>query len=367
MNKLIYNFGAGPGMLPPEILKEAQAELLNWQNLSISILEAGHRSSPFIALMEELEALLRSLLQIPASYHVLFLGGPTRINFAMVPLNFLKPGMQAGFWITGIWSASAYKEAKKLKNAYCIATNEPGGYCDIPKKDTWQIKENSGYLYYTANETINGLRFNPLDHTEIKSFPIISDLTSCLLTEPINIKDYGMIIAGAQKNIANAGLTIAIINETLVSEKLDSNIPTMLDYGEHIRAKSMYATLPTFNCYLALKMLTWIKNQGGVDALYKINLQKAALLYNFIDKSDFYVCRVAKNARSYVNVCFSLTNPFLEDLFLKQAEENGLMSLQGHRMTGGIRASIYNAMPLVGVQRLIEFMNFFAEKNNGKL
>lgn len=364
MNHRIYNFGAGPGMLPLSILEEVQGELLNWQNLGMSVLEVGHRSRAFLALMEDLEEQLRYLLQIPPDYRVLFLGGATRAHFAMIPLNFVQDGKQAGFWLTGVWSTAAYKEAQKLTRAYCIASTEAFDYSAIPEESLWQIQENSAYLYLVVNETINGVRFAPTPNKKVANIPLIADLTSSLLTEPLNLKDYAMVFAGAQKNIANAGLTLAIINEKLLEHIPETKIPTMMNYREQVLAKSMYATLPTFNCYLALKMLKWIKEQGGVAALHKINLQKANLLYNYIDSNDFYVCKVAKNARSHVNICFSLRDPLLEELFLAQAEEWGLFALKGHRTVLGLRASIYNAMSVAGIELLIEFMRTFAEQHS---
>ncbi|MBA2711061.1 MAG: 3-phosphoserine/phosphohydroxythreonine transaminase [Tatlockia sp.] len=355
-----FNFGAGPSMLPDSILTEVQNELLDWQHLGMSVLEIGHRSAPFTDMMQETEHLLRELLAIPNNYHVLFLSGAARAQFAMIPMNFLAKGEQAGYLITGIWSNLAYQEAFRLKEAYCITNGEKNGFTFIPAYEEWQIKKNSRYVYYTPNETVNGVRFvNP---PKLSGTPLIADMTSCLLTEPINIDDFGLIFAGAQKNIANAGLTIVIVSEELLSTISNEKIPTMFDYRTHSSTHSSYATLPTFNCYLANKMFRWIKNQGGVKALYQINRQKAELIYNCLDNSDFYYCQIEKEARSLVNVCFTLNNSTYENLFLEEAKAKGLFSLKGHRSVGGLRASMYNAMPLEGAERLAEFMTDFARK-----
>ncbi len=355
-----FNFGAGPAMLPESILKEVQEELLDWQHLGMSVLEIGHRSAPFTELMQETERLLRELLVIPTNYHVLFLSGTARAQFAMIPMNFLAKGEQAGHLITGIWSNLAYQEALRLKEAYCIASGEKSGFTSIPIADDWVVKANSRYFYFTPNETINGVRFaNP---PKLGEAPLIADMTSCLLSEPINISDYGLILAGAQKNIANAGLTIVIVSEELLSTISNEKIPTMFDYRTHSSTHSTYATLPTFNCYLANKMFRWIKEQGGVNALYQLNCRKAELIYNCLDSSNFYHSQVAKEARSLMNVCFTVENPMFEDLFLEEAKARGLLSLKGHRSVGGLRASMYNAMPMEGAERLAEFMRDFARK-----
>ncbi len=357
-----YNFGAGPSMLPESILKEAQTELLDWQHLGMSVIEIGHRTPAFAELMNEAEASLRELLDIPSDYHVLFLSGAARTQFAMVPLNFLSEGEEAGYLITGLWSKLAYEEANKLKKAYCVTNGENNGFTKIPAFAEWQIKTSTKYFYYTPNETVNGIRFAALP--AVSGATIIADMTSCLLSEPVSIRDYGLIFAGAQKNIANAGLTLAIISEELLGIISNTKIPTMLDYRTFSSTNSTYATLPTFNCYLANKMFNWVKKKGGVQALYTLNCQKAGLIYDCIDNSDFYHCKIAKEARSLVNICFTLNDPSLEEAFLEGAKARGLLSLKGHRTVGGLRASMYNAMPLEGVERLVEFMNDFAKNQN---
>lgn len=355
-----YNFGAGPSMLPESILRDVQEELLDWQHLGMSVMEISHRSLPFTNLMQDAETLLRELLTIPDDYHVLFLSGAARAQFAMIPMNFLAAGEQAGYLITGLWSSMAYQEAFRLKEAYCVANTESTAFTTIASSDEWLVKNNNRYFYYTPNETVNGVRF--AKPPKLSGAPLIADMTSCLLSEPINVRDYGLIFAGAQKNIANAGLTIVIVSEELLATIANEKIPTMFDYRTHSSTNSMYATSPTFNCYLAQKMFLWVKAQGGVKALYKLNCRKAALLYDYIDSSDFYHCRVAKEARSLVNVCFTLADSRHEDTFLEAAKARGLFALKGHRSVGGLRASMYNAMPIEGVECLVEFMTDFARK-----
>jgi phosphoserine aminotransferase len=356
-----YNFGAGPAMLPEELLYDIQSELLNWQGLGMSVMEVGHRTQEFTELMSQAEAALRNLLSIPSTYQVLFLGSAARLQFSMLPLNLLNSKAQGGYLITGLWSSLAYQEACHVKQAYCIASSEACRYQSVPPSSEWQFKDNTAYLYYTPNETVNGVRcvFPPRHH----NIPLIADMTSCLLTETINVKDYGFIFAGAQKNIANAGLTIAIVRDDLLDSIKAPNLPTMLDYRTHASNKSLYATPPTFNCYVALKMFQWIERQGGVAVLAARNQEKATKLYQFIDLSPAYHCPIAPDSRSLVNICFNLRDSSLIDLFLEKAKQRGLFALKGHREVGGLRASLYNSMPMEGVNRLIEFMSDFAKEH----
>ncbi len=355
-NNRIYNFGAGPATLPEPVLLEAQAELLNWQELGVSVLEVGHRTDAFKSLMAQAEADLRELIGIPDNYRVLFLGGAARMQFAMVPMNLLPQGQQAGYLISGLWSSQAFDEACKLGDAYCIASSK-----STPDPVSWTLHENTAYVYYTPNETINGVRFAQVP--KVGNIPLIADMTSCLLSEPVNVGDFGLIFAGAQKNISIAGLTLVIIRNDLLARIPAHVIPTMLDYRIHVAHDSLYATPPIFNCYLAAKMFQWLKMQGGVEAIYKLNCLKAAKLYDYIDQSSFYHCAVEKHARSIMNVCFSLQNSKLEDEFVAQAAQHGLYALKGHRVVGGLRASLYNAMPMAGVKSLIAFMRDFSKEN----
>lgn len=362
MNQVIqqtrgYNFGAGPAMLPESVLRECQSELLNWNHTGMSILEIGHRTPMFTALMQEAEQLLRDLLIIPENYHVLFLPGATRAQFSMVPMNFIHPAVQAGYLVSGVWSYMAYKEATRLSHAYCIASSEASGFHELPQFSMKDIRAETAYVYYTPNETINGIRF-PKPPEGIKP-ALIADMTSCLLSEPINVTDYGLIFAGTQKNIGPAGLTVVIVRDDLL-KTISAKLPTMLDYRVHVEAHSLYATPPTFQCYMALKMFQWIKAQGGVNALYELNCRKAQMLYDYIDASPDYYCLVDKASRSLMNICFHLTDPKREADFIQQSNARGLYALQGHRLVGGLRASLYNAMPAAGVDALIDFMQDFS-------
>lgn len=355
----IYNFAAGPAALPASILLEAQQELLNWQGLQRSVMEMGHRGPEVRSMMEQAEQDLRDILSIPNHYRILFLGGAGRTQFAMIPMNLLSEGQKAGYLISGVWSKMAFEEAQKLRKAYCIASTEKEHYHQAPDPEDWVLQDHTRYMYYTPNETVNGTRFPSVPKTD--SIPLIADMTSYLLTEPIRITDYGLIFAGAQKNIANAGLTLVIIREDLLDNSKCGAIPTMLDYDIQAKNNSLYATPPVFNCYLAGKMFRWIKAQGGVDALYKENQRKAALLYNYIDNSSCYKTFVENPYRSLINVCFTTRDTQLEAPFLDAAEKAGLYGLKGHRFVGGLRASIYNAMALLGVEALIQFMQTFAK------
>ena len=349
-------------MLPEPILKEAQEELLDWQHLGVSVLEVGHRTPEFTQLLNHAERSLRELLSIPDNYHVLFLGGAARTQFAMIPMNFLLPQDQSGYLVTGIWSQMAFQEAQHLKTAYCLVSEEKNGFTSIPDPGKWTIKNNTKYIYYTPNETVNGVRFPYVPKTS--GIPLIADMTSCLLSEPIDIKQYGLIFAGAQKNIANAGLTIVIVREDLLELVPNPPVPTMFDYKKQVEFHSLYATPPVFNCYLADKMFDWIKAQGGVESIFQQNCLKAAKLYQYLDSTDFYTTNIARDARSIMNVCFSIKDSSLEQKFISLSEQRGLYSLKGHRFVGGLRASLYNAMPMAGVDALIDFMSEFAEENS---
>jgi phosphoserine aminotransferase len=360
MKTRAYYFGAGPATLPLSVLKETQEELLNWQERGLSILELGHRTPEFIHLLQQAEQSFRELLSIPKEYHVLFLGGPARTQFAMIPMNLLAPDDEAGYLVTGTWSQMAFQEAQLLKKAYCLSSEEKGTFKTILEPNRLNFKKNSAYVYYTPNETVHGLRFPFVPETQ--GIPLVADMTSCLLSEPIDIHRYALIFAGAQKNIANAGLTLVIIRDDLLKKTVPP-IPSMLNFALQVQHHSLLATPPVFNCYLALKMFEWIKSQGGVQALYQINCLKAEKLYQFIDASDFYTSLVDKKARSIVNVCFSIKNTSLESKFLEMAQKRGLIGLHGHRLVGGLRASLYNAMPMSGVDALIDFMVEFQKIN----
>lgn len=354
-----FNFGAGPAMLPQEVIETAKENLLNWNHTGVSMLELGHRTPDFIELLEETEALLRALLSISSEYHVLFLGTPARFHFGMIPLNFLNPKKEAGYLITGLWSSLAFKEALRVGRATCIASSEEVHFQNIPKEETWKLPQSPAYVYYTPNETVNGVRVD-LNKT-LSQYPLVADMTSCLLTEPLDINAYDLIFAGAQKNIANAGLTIVIIKDAFLKTIENESLLTYLDYRTHVQHRSLYATPPTFNCYIAKLMFDWIQKKGGVSALYKENCEKSSSLYAYLDASSFYHAEIRnKSDRSLTNVCFRMVRNELEETFLKEAEQEGLLNLRGHKTHGGLRASLYNAMPLDGVKKLIAFMDDFA-------
>ncbi len=362
MNERGYNFSAGPATLPESILLKAQSALLNWHSTGMSILEVPHRSKSFIDLLTETELKLRSLISIPDNYHVLFIGGPARAQFSMIPMNFVSSGKSGGYIVSGLWSHKAYCESQRLKPTVCIATTEDSRFESAPKINNDLLDDNLAYVFYTPNETVNGLQIR--DVPEVGNIPIIADMTSFLMSEPINVSQFDMIFAGAQKLIANAGLTIVIIRDSFVEQIKHHDLPFLQDYRTHIAERSLAATPPTFNCYLASLMFDWIKEQGGVSEMHERNKIKSQLLYNIIDDSSLYHCSVKPEDRSVMNVCFSLNKPDLEDLFIDQAAKNGLLSLRGYRLAGGIRASLYNAMPVEGAKALVNFMNNF-EKEHG--
>ncbi|QBR84240.1 3-phosphoserine/phosphohydroxythreonine transaminase [Legionella israelensis] len=357
-----YNFSAGPAMLPEVILKDIQAELLDWQGHDMSVMEIGHRTEAFRELLASATASLRELLHVPENYHILFLGGAARTQFAMIPMNFLSANDSAGYLISGVWSSMAFKEASYLKNAYVVASGENNNYLKTPPEQDYILNEDSVYIYYTPNETIDGVRFSKIP--DVGERILIADMTSCLLTELVDVSRFGLIFAGAQKNIANAGLTVVIVRDELLSLNPQQRIPAMLDYRVHVDNQSMYATPPVFNCYVAAKMFEWIKEQGGVDVLYQRNCLKAERLYSYIDSSDFYYCDIEKESRSKVNICFKLSRQELTESFIAFSSKQKLYALQGHRLKGGVRASIYNAMPMSGVEQLIDCMREFAEEYN---
>ena len=341
-----YNFGAGPATLPEAILLEAQAELLDWQGLGMSVVEVSHRSDAFIELMHEAKAALCALLNIPAHYHVLFLPFPARTQFAMVPMNLLahQAHQQGAYLLTGTWSKLAYQEALHLASAYALDSI---------------VQDQTRYLYFTPNETIEGFRTSLPPLTTTQGVPVVADMTSCLLSEPLTIEDYGLIFAGAQKNVAPAALTLVIIREDLLCEDRVPGLPTMLNYTTHARTQSLYATPAQFQCYMALKMFRWLQDQGGVRVVAELNQVKADKLYALLDASNLYQTRVPHASRSRMNVCFFMQDESLESAFLQQAKARGLHGLKGHKAVGGLRASLYNAMPLAGVEALIDFMQDF--------
>lgn len=363
-----FNFCAGPAMLPAAVMQQAQQELLNWQQQGCSVMEISHRSDSFVAMAAQAEQDLRDLLSIPTNYKVLFMHGGGRGQFSAVPLNLLQPTngnkseQSADYFISGAWSKSAVAEAEKYGQikAIDIRCQSDLGLRSLVAPEHWQINPAASYVHCCPNETVDGLEFTSLPTTDK---PIIADLSSTILSRPIDVSRYGIIYAGAQKNIGPSGLSIAIVREDLLPAA-NNTIPSILDYRLAAEHDSMYNTPPTFAWYLAGLVFKWLKQQGGVTEMATRNRTKSALLYDFIDKSDFYHNDVDLAYRSWMNVPFLLADDRLNDAFLDQAEHHGLLALKGHRMVGGMRASIYNAMPIEGVQMLISFMQEF-ERVNG--
>ncbi|HEU0188864.1 MAG TPA: 3-phosphoserine/phosphohydroxythreonine transaminase [Gallionella sp.] len=358
----IYNFSAGPAVLPKEVLLQAQAELPDWRGSGMSVMEMSHRGKEFMGIHAQAIADLRELMSIPANYKVLFLQGGAHLQFSMIPLNLLRGKLSADYVLTGEWSKKAMLEAKKFGYVNVVADNADKNCTYVPAFETWKLDKNAAYVHYTPNETIGGVEFNWVP--EVGNVPLVADMSSNVLSCPVDVSKFGLIYAGAQKNIGPAGLTLVIVREDLVGHA-DSRLPTMLDYKIHADNDSMYNTPPTYGIYIAGLVFQWLKRNGGVVAMEKVNIAKAKLLYEAIDTSNgFYNCPVNKADRSRMNVPFRLKDAKLDGEFLKQADARGLLQLKGHRSVGGMRASIYNAMPLAGVQALVGFMCEFAEKNS---
>lgn len=358
----IYNFSAGPAMMPEEVLQEAQAEMLNYHGTGISIMEFGHRGPEFQAMAKQIETDLRELMAIPSHYHVFFLPGGATAQFAMVPLNLFAKQREADYVDTGIWSKKAIAEAKRYGSVNIAATVEQrDGLIFIPHQEQWHLEKTAAYLHYTPNETIEGIEFNWVPKTG--SIPLVADMSSMILSRPIDVSQYGVIYAGAQKNMGQAGITVVIVRDDLIQDPLPYT-PTLYNYKIHAENHSFYNTPPTYSWYMAGLMFAWLKRQGGVAAMYAINQRKAAKLYQYIDNhNDFYLCRIHPECRSLMNVVFTLRNEALTPIFLEQATKAGLTHLRGHRIVGGLRASIYNAMPEAGVDKLIQFLDDFYLKN----
>lgn len=356
----IYNFSAGPAALPKPVMEQAQSEFVEWNGLGTSVMEISHRSKEFIKVAEEAEQDLRDLLSIPDNYKVLFCQGGARAQFAAVPMNLLGDAKTASYIDGGYWAESAIKEAGK----YCQpnvfeAKTEKEGKTAIKPASEWHIADDAAYVHFCPNETIDGIEINDLPQTDK---PIIADMSSTILSRPIDVSKYGVIYAGAQKNIGPAGICIAIVRDDLLSRAAEF-LPSVLSYKVLAEKDSMFNTPPTFAWYLSGMVFKWLKSIGGVEAMGKINAEKAALLYEYIDGSDFYRNKVHPENRSKMNVPFQLAKPELDALFLEQADAIGLKALKGHRAVGGMRASIYNAMPLEGVQALVDFMRKFETEN----
>ncbi len=362
----VYNFSAGPAMLPEAVLQRASNDLLDWtgydgKNAKMSVMEMSHRGKDFMSIAAKAEADLRKLMSIPENYKVLFLQGGASSQFAMIPLNLLAGKTTADYVNTGMWSKKAIAEAKRYCDVNVVATSEDSGFTTIPEFSTWKLNPDAAYVHYTPNETIGGVEFNYIPDTG--NVPLIADMSSTILSRELDVSKFAMIYAGAQKNVGPAGLTLVIIREDLIGNASDAT-PAMMNYETHSKADSMYNTPPTYSWYLAGLVFDWVLKQGGLSAMGEINQRKSAKLYDTIDNLDFYANPVEKQYRSWMNVPFTLANADLDADFIKQAADAGLHTLKGHRSVGGMRARIYNAMPESGIDTLVDFMKKFAKENS---
>jgi len=355
----VFNFSAGPAMLPAEVLERAREEMLDWNGTGMSVMEMSHRGKDFVSIAEKAEADLRELMNIPSNYKLLFLQGGASSQFAAVPLNLKRDKVSADYLNTGHWSEKAIKEGKRFLNVNVVADTKPGNYTSLPKADELSFDPNAAYVHYTPNETIAGVEFPYIPETG--EVPLVADMSSTILSRPVDVSRFGVIYAGAQKNIGPAGLTVVIIREDLIGHA-QPGTPAMLDYKSQADNHSMYNTPPTYSWYMAGLVFEWLKEKGGLSAMAEINERKAKKLYAAIDGSDFYHNPVDPTCRSWMNVPFKLKDDALDKTFLAEANEAGLSTLAGHRSVGGMRASIYNAMPEAGVDALVDFMNDFARR-----
>ena len=357
----IFNFSAGPATLPLEVLETARDELVNWHGSGMSVMEMSHRGKEYMSIHAEAEADLRELLAIPANYKVLFLQGGATAQFAAIPMNLLRGKTSADYLNTGEWSKKAIKEAKKYCTVNVVASSEDRNFSYAPAQSDWKLDPNAAYVHITQNETIGGVEMFWVPETG--NVPLVADMSSNILSRPIDVSKYGLIYAGAQKNIGPAGVTIVIVREDLLGQVLPGT-PTLLDYKTQADNESMYNTPPTYAIYIAGLVFKMLKAKGGLAAMEQANRAKAKVLYDFLDTSSFFLSPVAKENRSLMNVPFTLRNAELDEEFLKGAKARNLAQLKGHKSVGGMRASIYNAMPIEGVQALVEYMTAF-EKQHG--
>ena len=355
----VYNFSAGPAVLPEEVLREAAAEMLDYQGTGMSVMEMSHRSKPYQKIIDEAEEDLRALMGIPENYKVLFLQGGASQQFAMVPMNLMRNGV-ADYIITGQFSKKAWKEAQLFGQANAVASSADKNFTYIPDCSDLPISEQSDYVYICENNTIYGTKFHTLPNTKGK--PLVADVSSCFLSEPVKVTDYGMIYGGAQKNVGPAGVVIAIIREDLIREDVLPGTPTMLKYKPHADAGSMYNTPPTYGIYICGKVFKWLLRNGGLEAMGDYNVKKAGILYDYLDSSRLFHNQVVKADRSLMNATFVTGDPDLDARFVTEAAAAGFVNLKGHRSVGGMRASIYNAMPIEGVKKLTRFMEEFEKK-----
>ena len=356
----IYNFSAGPAVLPEEVLREAAEEMLDYKGSGMSVMEMSHRSKTYDSIIKEAETDLRELMNIPSNYKVLFLQGGASLQFAAIPMNLMKNGI-ADYIVTGEWAKKAYQEACMYGKANKIASSEDKTFSYIPDCSDLPISKQADYVYICENNTIYGTKFKTLPNTKGK--PLVADVSSCFLSEPVDVTNYGVIYGGVQKNIGPAGVVIVIIREDLITDDVLPGTPTMMKFKTHSDAQSLYNTPPAYGIYICGKVFKWIKNMGGLDAMKAHNEAKAKILYDYLDQSKLFKGTVVKEDRSLMNVPFITGNDALDEKFIKEAKAAGFDSLKGHRSVGGMRASIYNAMPIEGVEKLVEFMKKFEEEN----
>lgn len=360
MNR-VYNFSAGPSMLPESVLRRAADEMLDYHGCGQSVMEMSHRSKEYQGIIDSTESLLREVMGIPDNYKVLFLQGGASSQFAMIPMNLMAKNGKADFVLTGQWATKAYQEASRYGEAHVVASSKDKTFSYIPDLDPAAFTKDADYFHICMNNTIYGTRYTKLPETG--DVPLVADISSCILSEPIDVSRFALLYAGAQKNMAPAGLTVVIIREDLIGHAMDIT-PTMFNYKTHADNGSMYNTPPCYNIYIAGLVLEWIRDEiGGLEEMKKINEAKAKVLYDYLDSQDFFKNPVEKPYRSRMNVTFTSPTPELDKAFCAQAAEEGLLNLKGHRLVGGMRASIYNAMPPQGVQKLVEFMEKFRKEN----
>lgn len=355
----IYNFAAGPAALPEAVLEQAGREMLDWHGCGTSVMEMSHRGKEFVGIAAQAEADLRELLKVPANYKVLFLQGGATLQFAAIPMNLLRGKISADYVNTGEWSKKAIKDAKRYANVNIAANSEDRSFSYAPKQAAWKLDPDAAYVHVCTNETIGGVEFHWVPDTG--NVPLVADMSSHILSRPVDVSKYGLIYAGAQKNIGPAGLTIVIVRDDLIGQTLPIT-PSVLDYKAQAEADSMLNTPASYSIYIAGLVFQWLKKLGGLEKIAEMNRAKAAVLYDFLDETEFYYSPVEKADRSLMNVPFRLRNESLNDEFLKQAKARGMVELKGHRSVGGMRASIYNAMPIEGVKALVQFMREFQAK-----
>lgn len=360
-----FNFGAGPATLPEPVLKRAAEEMKNWRGSGLSVMEMSHRSQEFAAILEQARSDLRELLNIPANYQILFLQGGAHLQFEMVPINLLHGRRRAHYVLSGFWGQRAAAAAASFCRVEIAASSEDAHFAYAPRVEDWHVTPHSAYVHYTANETINGVEYPEAPHWHSADIPLVCDMSSCLLSRFVDVARYGLIYAAAQKNIGTAGLTIVIVRDDLLGRGVPRP-PAMLDYKTHADNGSLYNTPPTFAIYIAGLVFAWLKEQGGVAAIEQRNIAKAKALYEYLDASNFYRCLVRPEYRSRMNMPFMLPQDGLNAAFLAGAERRGLVQLRGHPLLGGMRASLYNAMPMAGVMALIDYLREFARKNKVK-